>query len=90
MKPECSVDNMEAPDPMCPITQWSDWSPCSKTCGRGVRIRTRLLLVGDESTKMECAKRTKLNEQQECTQRQECVFDREEALGYYFSIVIQK
>lgn len=84
MKPECSVDILEVPDPMCPVTQWSDWSPCSKTCGRGVSIRTRLLLVNDENTKMDCAKKLKLNEQQECTQREECAFNPEEARGNNF------
>lgn len=80
MKPECSIDNIEVPDPMCPVTQWSDWSPCSKTCGRGVQIRTRLLLA-EESKRAECTQRRVLHEQQECTQRTECTFDREEADG---------
>lgn len=80
MKPECSIENIEVPDPMCPVTQWSDWSPCSKTCGHGVQIRTRLLL-SEESKRVECTQRRVLHEQQECTQRVECTFDREEAEG---------
>lgn len=25
MQPECSADDIEIPDPNCPVTQWSDW-----------------------------------------------------------------
>lgn len=80
MQPECSVHDIEVPDPICPVTLWSDWSPCSKTCGRGVTIRTRLLLV-DESKREACMKNKQLFQQQECTQREECTFSRHEAKG---------
>lgn len=83
MQPECSVHDIEVPDPICPVTLWSDWSPCSKTCGRGVTIRTRLLLV-DESKREECTKNKQLFQQQECTQRDECTFSRNEAKGNSF------
>lgn len=79
MRPECSADDGERPDPMCPTTQWSDWSPCSKTCGRGVRIRSRLLLLNDPIKQSECTEKHKLSEQQECTQRERCSFNPEEA-----------
>lgn len=32
-------------DPECAVTQWSDWSPCSVSCGPGMTVRTRLFLV---------------------------------------------
>lgn len=80
MLPDCSADDIEIPDPMCQVTQWSDWSPCSQTCGRGVTIRTRLLL-SDESKREECTKRRQLHQQQECVQRNECVFSEDEAKG---------
>lgn len=83
MQPECSVHDIEVPDPICPVTLWSDWSPCSKTCGRGVTIRTRLLLV-DESKREECMKNKQLFQQQECTQREECTFSPNEAKGNLF------
>lgn len=84
MKPECSVDDIEIPDPQCSVTFWSDWSPCSQTCGRGVRIRSRLLLTHDEAKRAECTQRIVLHEQMECSQRDECSLDRDEARGAHF------
>lgn len=78
MQPECSVADLEIPDPNCPVTPFSDWSPCSVTCGKGVQIRTRLLLVEPEK-EAECKGRKELNQQRQCAQRQDCVFDYETA-----------
>uniref|UniRef100_T1PNB9 Spondin-1 n=2 Tax=Musca domestica TaxID=7370 RepID=T1PNB9_MUSDO len=72
MRPECTFEEVELPDPMCPTTQWSDWSPCSATCGKGVTIRTRVLLLEEGSVKEECTKRMDLNQQKECTLAQDC------------------
>lgn len=80
MKPECSIVGMEMPDPNCPVTQWSDWGPCSVSCGNGVRIRARQLLI-DGPGAVECAKHMSLNEQNACSVRADCVFDAESAKG---------
>lgn len=82
MQPECSANDIEVPDSMCPVTPWSDWSPCSKTCGQGVTIRTRLFL-GNESNREECQKRKQFNQQKECTQREQCILSRTEAQGIF-------
>lgn len=78
MQPECSISDLEIPDPNCPVSPWSDWSPCSTTCGKGVQIRTRLLLV-EPQKETECRVKKELNQQRECTVRQDCSFDFETA-----------
>lgn len=79
MRPDCKFEEVELPDPMCPTTQWSDWSPCTATCGRGVTIRTRLLLLEDSAVKDNCTKRMELNQQKECKVPQECTINMEMA-----------
>lgn len=79
MQPECSVADIEVPDSECPVTPWSDWSPCSATCGRGVQIRTRLLLLAETFKVTMCKKKIELNQQRPCVLQNNCVYSFEAA-----------
>ena len=67
-------------DPMCPATEWSDWSPCSASCGKGVKLRTRLLLVAPE-LQQKCSMRVELVQQRHCVVQEDCTIDMAQAKG---------
>lgn len=77
MSRECTAADIEAPDPICPAGQWSDWSPCSVSCGRGISIRRRLLLVEPHMVEF-CTPRVKLDEQRSCEQAESCQWTEED------------
>lgn len=62
------------------MTDWSDWSPCSASCGKGVKLRTRLLIV-DPSLQAECSSRVELLQQRPCLVQSDCTFDMATAKG---------
>lgn len=72
MEPPCEKEEM--PDPMCPTTQWSDWSPCSASCGPGIKIRTRLFLV-EPSLQEKCSSRVENVQQRPCNVKLDCAID---------------
>lgn len=79
MRPDCTYEQVELPDPNCPTTQWSDWSPCTSTCGKGVTIRTRLLLLENGPEKENCTHRMELHQQKECVNPTDCHINAEQA-----------
>ncbi|KAL3267359.1 hypothetical protein HHI36_011490 [Cryptolaemus montrouzieri] len=80
MMPACVGKAMETDtrDSMCPTTEWSTWSPCSTSCGKGVRFRTRLLLV-DPSLQQKCSARVEMMQKSPCMDAPNCNLDVETA-----------
>ncbi|XP_050679817.1 spondin-1 isoform X2 [Leptidea sinapis] len=76
MEPACSEQEQltDISDPQCPTTAWATWSPCTTSCGRGVKFRTRLLLVPADR-QQDCSAKVELLQQRPCQEKEDCTID---------------
>lgn len=65
-------------DDRCTVSEWTDWSPCSASCGTGLKYRSRQLIVSGE-LKDVCAGRVELAQQRICTLQADCSVDQASA-----------
>ncbi|XP_014208177.1 spondin-1-like [Copidosoma floridanum] len=75
-KERCRGTACEEEDgPVCRATEWSEWSHCSVTCGKGVKTRTRALLVAPD-LRLECSRELELVQHRPCLDQADCTFDK--------------
>lgn len=76
MEPPCHSQQEKVPR-SCSVSEWSEWSPCSTSCGEGQRKRIRHFL-GDNVPKF-CHSGVKLYEILKCTNPSKCEVESSEA-----------
>jgi len=68
---QCHPGEEEVVRAECSVTDWSHWSPCSASCGQGLKVRTRLYRVSrEEQVSAECA--TQLLQTSGCRGTEDC------------------
>lgn len=51
----------------CMVTPWSEWTPCSVTCGKGFITKTRMIKILPQNGGRKCPK--KLSKKKKCKER---------------------
>lgn len=64
IEPPCTESEQKV-DPDCPVSPWSDWSPCNATCGYGFKFHSRFSLASKEMEE-KCLQRATLKESKRC------------------------
>ena len=81
---ECPPDSEEE-DTKCATTPWSDWSPCTATCGKGVKARQRLYI--SPASIGVCS--IELLQQAPCmAERVDCTIEMSEARGEFIHLLV--
>ncbi|KAG8171204.1 hypothetical protein JTE90_004725, partial [Oedothorax gibbosus] len=67
-----SMDSTKDQPPVidCVVTPWSEWSPCSHTCGNGRRERRRMIKLNPENGGKTCP--AKLVQRRKCKDNAPC------------------
>ncbi|KAH8581593.1 extracellular protein with 3 TSP1 domains and an EGF domain [Cryptosporidium sp. chipmunk genotype I] len=55
----------------CRLSNWTSWSICSSTCGKGTKMRYRIILAQSELGGVQCPSENEITERASC-QLQEC------------------
>ncbi|KAH9512247.1 hypothetical protein Btru_041267 [Bulinus truncatus] len=64
---ESKTNLSDGPVVDCMVTPWSEWTPCSVTCGKGFITKTRMIKVQPQNGGRQCPK--KLMKKKKCKER---------------------
>jgi hypothetical protein len=60
------ISNTENKKVDCSISDWNNWSECSKPCGTGSQTRTRTIITESKNGGVKCPSLSELSETREC------------------------